>query len=242
MTTVLLLLVAAVLLWPWPPADAPGSADGPGSAGDASRLLARLRLRVPARRRSAAGEWVAELAEVTTVGLRAGLDLAGAVGVAARSPSVRPAAGWLAGRLEAATGAGSGVSGCLADPPGAVGPDERADLAVLARAWSLSEHTGAAASGTTAGAAAAIRARAAARERLAAALAGPRASMRLLTLLPLGGPLVGLLLGLSPAELYGSVAARAAAVLGLALTAAGWWWSRGLVGRALRPGRTDGSP
>lgn len=240
MTTVLLLLVAAVLLWPWPPADGPGSADVPGSAGDAARLPARRRLST--RRRSVAGEWVAELAEVTTVGLRAGLDLAGAVGVAARSPSVRPAAGWLTGRLEAATGAGSGVSGCLADPPGAVGPDERADLAVLARAWRLSEHTGAAASRTTAGAAAAIRARAAARERVAAALAGPRASMRLLTLLPLGGPLVGLLLGLSPADLYGSVTARAAAVLGLALTTAGWWWSRGLVGRALRPGRTDGSP
>lgn len=232
MSTVLLLLVAAVLLWPWPPVD--------GSARDAAPVRAWLRVRV--RRRRAGGEWVAELAEVTTVGLRAGLDLAGAVGVAARSPTVRPVAGWLGERLEAATRAGSGVAACVSDPPPATGPDERADLAVLSRAWRLSEHTGAAASRTTAGAAAAIRARAAARERVAAALAGPRASMRLLTLLPLGGPLVGLLLGLSPADLYGSLAARAAAALGVCLTVAGWWWSRGLVGRALRPGRTDGSP
>ncbi|QIM22798.1 hypothetical protein G7075_19400 [Phycicoccus sp. HDW14] len=66
--------------------------------------------------------------------------------------------------------------------------------------------------------------------------------MRLLTLLPLGGPLVGVLLGLSPTTLYGSAPARAAAGVGLVLTASGWWWSRSLVRRALRPGRTDGRP
>jgi tight adherence protein B len=230
-TAVLLLVLVAVLLWPGRATDRP--------APDARRVRGPVRAHLPRRR--VGGEWVAELAEVTTVGLRAGLDLPAAVGVAARSPTVRSAAPWLGTRVAAAVDGGAGVSECLADAPSA-GPDERSDLAVLARAWRLSEHTGAAASRTTAGAAAAIRARAAARERVAAALAGPRASMRLLTLLPLGGPVVGLLLGLSPGELYGSLAARAAAVLGLGLTAVGWWWSRGLVGRALRPGRTDGSP
>ena len=65
--------------------------------------------------------------------------------------------------------------------------------------------------------------------------AGPRASMWLLTLLPLTGPLVAVVLGLPVVEVYGSATAGAAALVGLCLTGSGWLWSRRLLGRALRP-------
>lgn len=237
MTVLIVLLVAAVLLWPRAPdLDATDALEGPATAGPRPSRGPRV------GRRRGGEEWVAELAELTAVGLHAGLDLPGAAGVAARAPAVLGGAPWLPDRLAAALSAGSGVAACLTEPSVPVDPVRRADLAVLARAWRLSEESGAAASRTTAGAAAAIRARVAARDRVGAALAGPRASMGLLTALPLAGPLVGLLLGVSPAELYGSEAARASAAVGLLLTAAGWWWGRSLVRRALRPGRTDGSP
>ena len=184
---------------------------------------------------------MAELAEVAAVGLRAGLDLPAAALVAARSPAVVDAAPWLAPRLGRAAERGTATAGCLVDPPSTAAPARREDLRVLGQAWRLSEETGAAASHTTAGAAAAIRARTAARERVGSALAGPRASMRLLTALPLGGPLVGVLLGVTPADLYGSGPARAAAALGLVFTGLGWVWARGMVRGAGRPGRTDGS-
>jgi tight adherence protein B len=148
------------------------------------------------------------------------------------------AAPWLAERC----GPASSPVAVLADLPPGVGARTAADLTVLARAWRVSEATGAAASHTTAAAAASVRARQEADRRVGAALAGPRASMRLLTLLPLAGPLVALLLGIDPGSLYGSVAARWAAATGLVLTAAGWRWTTALVGRAQRPADTAGRP
>ena len=65
--------------------------------------------------------------------------------------------------------------------------------------------------------------------------AGPRASMWLLTLLPLAGPGVVVVLGLPVTEVYGTGGAGAAGLLGLGLTASGWLWSRRLLSRALRP-------
>lgn len=194
-----------------------------------------------ARRRSQGdGAWVADLGEVVSVGLRAGLDLAGALQVAARSPAVELAAPWLAARC-----ADESVlvlpAECLV-PPSGVAPRVAADLSVLARAWRLSETTGAAASHTTGAAAASIRSRLAAARRLESALAGPRASMRLLTALPLCGPVVGLLIGVDPAALYGTATALAAGLTGVLLTAGGWWWSATLVRRAGRPSTTAGPP
>ena len=66
--------------------------------------------------------------------------------------------------------------------------------------------------------------------------------MVLLSALPLVGPAAALLVGLPPSRLYDSVAARVLGAVGLLLTAVGWWWARGLLRRAQRPGRTDGDP
>lgn len=49
--------------------------------------------------------------------------------------------------------------------------------------------------------------------------------MNVLTILPLGGPALGLLLDIGPAELYGgSRLTQASLVLGLALAGIGRWW------------------
>jgi tight adherence protein B len=101
---------------------------------------------------------------------------------------------------------------------------------------------GAAASAVTASAALSVRERRAAADRTAVVVAGPRASMMLLSALPLAGPAAALLVGLTPGRLYDSAASRLLGAAGLLLTALGWWWARGLLRRARRPGRTDGGP
>ena len=242
------LLALAVLVWP---AHGPAPGSSPASVHEsvssAERMAVRW-LRSPAGRFSARGRtrvrrsaWVADLAEVTAVGLEAGLDLAAAATASARSPGVVERAPWLHERLEAAHAAGHPVSGCL-DPPLGSPADERRDLALLVAAWRLAEEAGAGAADVTAAAGVAVRARRAAGERATVVAAGPRASMWLLTALPLLGPLAGLLVGIGPDRLYASGPARFAALVGLLLTATGWWWSRTVLARAGRPGRTSGGP
>ncbi|HET9022782.1 MAG TPA: type II secretion system F family protein, partial [Ornithinibacter sp.] len=186
-------------------------------------------------------EWVADFAEVVSVGLDAGLDLASAAVTSARSPGVASRAPWLAERLDGVVHRGLAV-GVSLEPHEALTQVQRGDLAVLTTAWRLAEEVGAAASAVTTSAARSIRDRQAARQRLTAVVAGPRTSMWLLTALPLVGPMAGALVGIGPDRLYGSPASRGVALLGLLLTGLGWWWCRVLLRRALRPARTDGDP
>ena len=201
-------------------------------------LVYRLSGRVGAGRSSGDGEWVADFAEVVAVGLDAGLDLGSAALASARSPTVSSRAPWLAARLEASLADGAGVTPAL-DHPGDLAEATARDLAVLGGAWRLSEELGASAADVTRAAAATARSRRTARERTAAVVAGPRASMWLLTGLPLAGPVAGTVLGVGPASLYGSGPAVASAVTGAALTAMGWWWGRAILRRASAAARTD---
>lgn len=243
MTVAALLMALAVLVWP------PRGGSGARPARDASLPARDLRVwRMPGRghrcwpRRSARGAaWVADFAEVAAVGLAAGLDLGSAALASARSPGVVDRAPWLADRLRDRVGDGQGVSGCLEPPQGLPDADRR-DLALLTAAWRLAEEVGSGAADVTAAAARAVRGRRAADERAAVVAAGPRASMWLLTALPLVGPLAGALVGIGPERLYGSAAGRGSALVGLALTAIGWWWSHTLLARSRRPGRTSGNP
>jgi tight adherence protein B len=234
-TAAALLLALACLVWPHRDVAA-----GPGVRGAVVGAVARCRLLLP-RRRSGPTSWVADFAEVVAVGLDAGLDLGSAALTSARSPGVVEHAPWLSDRLRTSAGAGGGVARCL-EPPVGAGEGERRDLALLATAWRLAEEVGAGASDVTAAAAEAVRARQAARERAVVLAAGPRASMWLLTTLPLLGPLAGALVGIGPGRLYGTPASRAVALVGLLLTGVGWWWSRTLLTRSRRPGRTAGAP
>ncbi len=73
------------------------------------------------------------------------------------------------------------------------------------------------------------------RHRQDAALAGPRATMRLLTALPLAGPLCGWAFGFDPVELYAAGPLQLIVTgVGLALLGAGWLWCRTLIAKASR--------
>lgn len=242
------MLIAAVaaalccVVWPGPASHPATVASRPLTDGAArswvGRGLARARRVVARDPRDA---WVADFAEVVAVGLDAGLDLPAAALASARSPGVQDCAPWLAPHLRASVEAGRGVTTLLEGDFG-LSRGVRRDLALLVAAWRLAEDVGAAASAVTASAAGSVRERRAAADRTAVVVAGPRASMLLLSVLPLAGPLAALLVGLPPGQLYDTTASRLLAGAGLLLTAVGWSWARQLLRGAQRPGHTDGGP
>jgi tight adherence protein B len=105
-----------------------------------------------------------------------------------------------------------------------------AELLLLAQAWSLTEDMGAPLAQAVRTAAGLLEARIAHERRLTGALAGAKATVSLLTVLPVGGPLLGLVLGISPGELYGgSRLTQGSLVLGLCLAGIGRWWVHRMV-------------
>jgi len=105
------------------------------------------------------------------------------------------------------------------------------DLAALAQAWTISDRLGCPLADAAATSAATARARIAVARRLDAATAGARATSAMLSLLPLGGLALALLLGLTPIELYGHGAAAVAGLAGLGLLVLGRWMVRRMVAR-----------
>lgn len=111
-----------------------------------------------------------------------------------------------------------------------------AELLLLAQAWALSERVGSALSDAVLTVTAMVRARLRQQRRVSAAAAGAKATMNLLTLLPVGGVGVALMVGVSPDELYlQSPASVGCLAAGLFLLAAGRWTVRRLVRRSLEP-------
>lgn len=109
-------------------------------------------------------------------------------------------------------------------------------LAFVAGAWRLSERTGAPLAVAVERAAEGLRDARTRRRRVAVAVAGPRATVLVLTVLPLTGPLFGLACGLSPAELYlGSPLALVSVAFGVILLMLGRLWCRRLVRSAVGP-------
>ena len=123
---------------------------------------------------------------------------------------------------------------------GEAGRPAGSEVAFLSAAWSLADELGAPAAGVARGCAVVLRERAAAHGRRRALEAGPRASRWLLTLLPLGGPVAGLVLGLPVGELYARPTALGSVAIGGCLTGVGWLWSGALVRRASRPAELTG--
>lgn len=113
---------------------------------------------------------------------------------------------------------------------GAADSTGSAELLLLAHAWSLTEDLGvplASAVRTTAGL---LEARIAQEQRLASTVGGTKATVNLLTVLPLGGPVLAIVLGIGPAELYGgSRLTQGSLVLGLCLAGLGRWWVRRMI-------------
>ncbi|MFW5472651.1 type II secretion system F family protein [Knoellia sp. CPCC 206450] len=197
------------------------------STGDRLRRLLRRQVRLGRTRQ----RWAADFAELAAVGLDAGLPSAQAAVLAcAVGATSRPEMRELAERLVEVEAQGAAVGECLARCA-----DDDPELRFLAASWQLTDEFGVAAAPAARTAAGVLRERTAADERRTVLAAGPRASMWLLTLLPLSGPAVAVLLGLPVAEVYGGVAAVASTVTGLVLTGVGWLWSRRLLRRAVRP-------
>jgi tight adherence protein B len=237
-----LLAAAAVVLWPG--VRRAGAVLVLGSRGRGSAVgpaEPRIRDRVRRRGRSdpaAADEDLATLLEVLVPPLLAGVATAEAVRIGAGALRGRAGVAGLADDL--ATAAARGV------PLGTVWQSARSSLAVeataggsaqsfVAQAWLLSERTGVPLAVALAAAARALRTRQAAARALTAATAGAKASMTLLALMPACGPVVGLLFGFTPADLYAaSPAATAALAVGVLLGVAGWAWSRAILRRAVR--------
>lgn len=110
-----------------------------------------------------------------------------------------------------------------------------AELALVAAAWRLSETTGAPLAAAVERAVRGLLDARARNRKVAVAVAGPRATVTVLTLLPLTGPLFGVACGIDPATLYlGSPIASACVVLGVALVWLGRAWCTRMVRTAVR--------
>lgn len=109
-----------------------------------------------------------------------------------------------------------------------------AELTLVAAAWRLSETTGAPLASAVERAVRGLLDARTRRGKVAVAVAGPRATVTVLTLLPLTGPLFGLACGVDPASLYlGSPMATASAAVGLLLVWTGRVWCSRMVRRAV---------
>jgi tight adherence protein B len=212
--------VAAVCLV-WPARSRRGSDLGP-------RAAPRRRAGRPGR--GGTGD-LADLLALLAAPLRAGVPPPVAVTAALRAAPVNSRLTALVAGLRRAAETGDS----LADEWLAHGRDQAwTDLTFIGQAWVLTERTGAPLAEALADAERVLRDRTRASGRLDAIAAGPRASMAVLTALPLAGPLVGLTFGLSPSDLYrASPVSAASCGLGLGLTLLGWWWGRRILARAL---------
>lgn len=225
-TLVALLCGASVVLWP----GAGGRAARP--AGAAQHLTPDIR--TPGRRRHGRRTQVkrlddatADLLGVLAPPLRAGVSPLTALGAAQYAlPPGAPVADVVDALVRAGRGGGS-----LADVwfDHAVLLDS-SSLRFVAAAWSVSETTGAPLADALVCAERVLRARRRAADRLRAAVAGPRASMTVLVLLPFSGPVVGLACGVGPRDLYLSSPVGAVSLLvGVVWAALAWLWAARIV-------------
>ncbi|GAB3063097.1 hypothetical protein GCM10027053_27080 [Intrasporangium mesophilum] len=109
-----------------------------------------------------------------------------------------------------------------------------AELAFIASAWRLSETTGAPLAAAVGRAADGLRDARTRRGKLAVAVAGPKATVTVLTALPLTGPLFGWVCGVGPVAMYlGSGLSLISLLLGLALIVLGRFWCSRIIRAAV---------
>ncbi|QQS01511.1 MAG: hypothetical protein IPK37_03415 [Austwickia sp.] len=213
--------VAAVVCWPGRSSPRRGRAAGRGFPW-------------PGRRR-AQRRWRGDAVLRALDALAAGLE----VGLAARD-ALREAAGTtddLAVREGLLASAAGPEPGGEPAGLGAAGPGEDLEgLALLARAWQLSDRLGTPLAQSVRAVASLLRAEVAARRAVAVAMSEARATVLVLVALPLLGPLLAAAVGVSPADLYGSAPARVSAALGVGLVGLGMWWMRRLLRRVATAG------
>ena len=137
----------------------------------------------------------------------------------------------LTGSLTAAAGRGDALATVWSDWARLTRAPE---IAFVASAWALSERHGAPLAVAVERAAAGLREARARQRKVRVAVAGPRATVTVLTVLPLTGPAFGLACGIDPASLYlGSRIGSVSAVLGVALIVVGRLWCRRMIRKAV---------
>lgn len=247
--TVAALLVLAVFVWPirwplvWPWHGAiPVARTEPAHQriGPWRRRLRRFPSRT--RRSGLRPQQVLALLEGLAPALGAGLSPGDALALMVKAEGsrgaerARPEDPWRAQISDLAAAARNGHA--LAPTWHALARHHRSrELTLLAQAWSLSEELGAPLADAVDTAAGLVRQRLRAERRVRAASAGARATMNLLTLLPLGGVALASVFGLSPVSLYlGSPLAIGCLVAGLALVMVGRWLVRRMVRASLGTG------
>jgi tight adherence protein B len=136
--------------------------------------------------------------------------------------------------LEAGVPAGRALAAVVAQAPALRGDArERVGVTCLAVALDACEQAGAPLAPALAGLAAALRAEQDAHQDREAALAAPRATAAVMSVLPGVGLLLGFALGVNPAAvLLGTAPGRVCLALGCCSWAAGRWWIRHLTWRA----------
>lgn len=217
---VVTLVLAAVLCWP-------GRRDGVAVPGEETGLPWRRWRRRPSPVTDL--EELARVADLLAMTLRSGATPVTAVSVVS-GEAMPPWAGVLEEVHEQLT---------TGAPAGEVWQRHarvRPELGALAGAWALSEDLGVALAPSMTTSAQVLRAQVQARRRLEASTSGARATMRMLTLLPLSGLLAGFAFGLTPWEVYGhSPVTMISAAIGLGLTVTGWLICRWVLARAMAP-------
>ncbi len=203
------------------------------------RWLMRLVRRVPAFRPrpdpAAQIDAIAAIAERLAVLLSAGVSAPVAWSHLGEQ-SERPAGadGLVLAAAATAASDGASVPAAIAAARGAA-PEASAEWSVLAAAWSVAADSGAPLAASLRDLAAALRDQAQLRREVHAALAGPLASARLVTALPLIAVLFGAAFGFDTvAVLFGNPIGVACVVLGGGLLWAGRRWSAALAARATR--------
>jgi tight adherence protein B len=153
--------------------------------------------------------------------------------LAGRPGPFAPLAGAVAARIALGLPVGSSLGQAAGSTAGAVAP--------LAAALDLCERSGAPTAEVLEGLAAGLRAEAAASTDTRIALAAPKATATVMSVLPVAGLGLGALLGVDSVQvLAGTAAGHACLLIGGGLWVAGWWWIRRLVRAAQRAG--DGDP
>lgn len=184
----------------------------------------------PAKVVVAAEEGLADLLALVAAPLRAGVPAAASLAAGAAAVQDDPLLVRLVDDLVATGARGEQLSGTWLSHGRQLDSDA---LRFVGQAWALSERTGAPLADALTTSEQVLRARIRSRERLASAAAGPRASMGVLALLPISGPVVGLACGIAPRELYFATTwSTVSLLLGIAFAGFGWWWSRNILRRA----------
>lgn len=226
---VALLGAAAVLAWPRRLLPFPVRRSDESAVRRRAPSITSPRRR-QARRRAAISQLLRSVAPALRAGVPPTVAIANAAALAvdlSLDPPFARALGDLAVRAEA------GLE--LAPTFRSIGADfGLPDLGVVSAAWALSDDLGCSLTDAVATALELLQAEDDRERALRVATAGPRATMHLLTGLPVVGIGIAALAGVPPSQLYTGVAGIVALVVGVVLILLGRWWSGRLVRRCVR--------